>query len=108
MNNRINPHRPENEKGNSAGFFSAGHERGDVFWNFPTIGDWVHVEGHYVWDRGHPPAEAEIHPPRFLAVKRNLPEQIMIGDSSLKFATRIDIFASGDGGALMNNRYKRT
>ncbi|MBK8659193.1 MAG: hypothetical protein IPN22_10080 [Bacteroidetes bacterium] len=105
MNNPINPLRTENEAGNSAGFFTAGHERGDVLWNFPTIGDWVHVEGHYVWDRGHPPAEAEIHPPRFLAVKRHLPEQIMIGDSSLKFATRIDLFASGDGGALINNRY---
>jgi len=65
----------------------------------------VHCEGHYVWDRGHPPSEAEIHPLRFMAIKRALPERIIIGDSSVKFATRIDIFASGDGGAVMNNRY---
>ncbi len=105
MNNRINALSPYNEVGKSGGFYSAGHELGDVIWNWPGIGDWVHVEGNYVWDRGHPPSHAEIHPPRFVAVKRMLPEQILIGDSSAKFATRIDIFASGDGGALINNRF---
>lgn len=105
MNNYSNPLKSENDAGYSGGFFTKGHEPKDVFWNFPTIGDWVHVEGHYVWDRGHPPAEAEIHPPRFLAVKRKLPEQLSVGDSSLKYAVRTDIFASGDGGALLNNRF---
>jgi hypothetical protein len=105
INNRINPLRHDCDDGRSAGFYSAGHERRDVIWNWPSPADWVHVEGHYVWDRGHPPARAEIHPPRFVAIKRALPAQIMIGDSSLKFATRIDLFASGDGGALLNNRY---
>lgn len=103
--NRINPLRAENSRGRSGGFFSAGHEKGDIIWNWPSPGDWAHVEGHYVWDRGHPPARAEIHPVRFAAFKRALPEQIMIGDSSVKFATRVDIFASGDGGALLNNRF---
>ncbi len=105
MSNRVNPMRDDNDAGRSGGFFSAGHELGDVIWNWPTTGDWVHVEGHYVWDRGHPPSHAEIHPPRIVAIKRSLPEQIVIGDSSLKFATRVDIFASGDGGALVNNRF---
>jgi hypothetical protein len=105
MSNRVNPLRTANDAGRSGGFFSAGHEKGDVIWNWPSAGDWVHVEGHYVWDRGHPPSEAEIHPPRMIAIKRALPERIMIGDSSVKFAARIDIFASGDGNALVNNRF---
>lgn len=105
MSNRINPIQSLNNSGRSGGFFSAGHEKGDIIWNWPTTGDWVHVEGHYVWDRGHPPSRAEIHPARLVAIKRLLPEQITIGDSSVKFATRVDIFASGDGGALHNNRF---
>ena len=105
MANRINPIRPDNDEGRSGGFFSAGHEMGDVIWNWPGPGDWAHVEGSYVWDRGHPPSNAELHPLRFAAFRRALPERIIIGDSSVKFATRIDIFASGDGGALQNNRY---
>ena len=105
MNNWINPLQADNDAGRSGGFYSAGHEAGDVIWNWPGAGDWVHVEGTYIWDRGHPPSEAEIHPARFTALKRALPDRIIIGDSSVKFATRIDIFASGDGGALMNNRF---
>ncbi len=105
MCNKVNPLSADNDYGRSGGFFSAGHEIKDKIWNWPTIGDWVHVEGQYVWDRGHPPSETEIHPPRFVAVKRSLPEKIEIGDSSVKFATRVDIFASGDGGALYNNRF---
>ena len=88
-----------NRQGKSFGFFSAGHERRDTIWNWPTWGDWVHVEGIRVWDRGHPPAGTEIHPMRLIATRRNLPEKI-----NDKFATRIDIFASGDGGAFDNNR----
>lgn len=105
MCNAVNPLRVPNDAGQSGGFFSAGHEPKQTFWNWPGIGDWVHVEGHYVWDRGHPPSEAEIHPPRFVGIKRVLPERILIGDSSVKYATRVDIFASGDGGALINNRF---
>jgi hypothetical protein len=105
MANWINPIRADNDAGRSGGFFSAGHEMGDVIWNWPAPGDWAHVEGSYVWDRGHPPSNAELHPLRFVAFKRALPERVIIGDSSIKFATRIDIFASGDGGALQNNRY---
>ncbi len=105
MCNRVNILSADNDAGRSGGFFSAGHELGDKIWNWPSIGDWVHVEGNYIWDRGHPPSEAEIHPPRIVAIKRSLPEQVSIGDSSIKFATRVDIFASGDGGALENNRF---
>jgi hypothetical protein len=88
-----------NRQGKSCGFFSAGHERRDTIWNWPTWGDWVHVEGLRVWDRGHPPAGTEIHPMRLIATRRALPEKI-----NNKFATRIDIFASGDGGSFDNNR----
>ncbi len=105
MGNKKNPLSADNEEGRSGGFFSAGHEMGDIIWNWPATGDWAHVEGQYIWDRGHPPAETEIHPPRFIAIKRGLPERVIIGDSSVKFATRIDMFASGDGSALINNRY---
>jgi len=105
MGNAKNPLSIDNEEGRSGGFYSAGHEIGDVIWNWPTSGDWVHVEGSLIWDRGHPPSETEIHPPRFVAIKRNLPERLIIGDSSVKYATRIDLFGSGDGSALANNRY---
>jgi hypothetical protein len=105
MGNKRNPLGMDNDEGRSGGFFSAGHELGDVIWNWPGTGDWVHVEGGLIWDRGHPPAEIEIHPPRFIAIKRSLPERLIIGDSSVKYATRIDIFGSGDGSALANNRY---
>ncbi len=105
MSNKKDPLSADNEEGRSGGFFSAGHEIGDIIWNWPVAGDWAHVEGQYIWDRGHPPAETEIHPPRLVAIKRNLPERLIIGDSSVKYATRIDMFASGDGSALLNNRY---
>ncbi len=95
-----------NRRGNSCGFCSAGHERGDTIWNWPSIGDWVHVEGLWIWDRGHPPAETEIHPMRFIATRRQLPEKIRHPEKPGEYiwATRVDIFASGDGGALCNNR----
>ncbi len=92
-----------NRKGKSCGFFTAGHERRDTIWNWPTTGDWVHVEGLRVWDRGHPPAKVEIHPARLVVTQRALPDRIKT-DTSYKFATRIDVFASGDGGMFNNNR----
>jgi len=98
-----NPCSSFNRKGKSCGFFSHGHEKGDVIWNWPTLGDWVHVEGAWIWDRGHPPARTEIHPARFIAIRRHLPE-IIHSEQGDRWATRIDLFASGDGGALLNNR----
>ena len=98
---------PANSQGASAGFFSAGHQRRDVIWNWPTVGDWVHVVGRWIWDRGHTPA-TEIHPPRLVAIRRHLPEALQISQGiepgPTVVATRIDVFASGDGGALTNNR----
>src|SRR5204863_681470 len=79
MSNYVNPLRSDNNVGRSGGFFSAGHERGDIIWNWPSVGDWVHVEGNYVWDRGHPPSRAEIHPARIVVIRRELAEQISIG-----------------------------
>jgi hypothetical protein len=101
-----NPCAELNRQGKSCGFFSEGHERGDTIWNWPTIGDWVHVEGLWIWDWGHPPADAEIHPMRLIATRRHLPEKIPHPEKPDEYvwATRIDLFASGDGGALYNNR----
>ncbi|MEM7039573.1 MAG: hypothetical protein AAF570_21550, partial [Bacteroidota bacterium] len=65
-----------NRRGESCGFFSAGHQRKEAFWNWPTLGDWVHLEGQWIWDRGHPPARTEIHPIRFCAVRRKFPDRI--------------------------------
>lgn len=90
--------------GGSAGFATAGHQRGDVIWNWPTAGDWVHVEGLWIWDRGHPPAKTEIHPMRLMATRRNLPDKIVAESGDSVFATRIDIFANGDGSAFYNNQ----
>jgi hypothetical protein len=102
--NASNPLAAEMRAGNSSGFLTAGHRRGERLWTMPTIGDWVHLEGLWIWDRGHPPARTEIHPIRFMAIVRNLPDFIHDGAQDSVFATRTDIFGSGDGGAVMNNR----
>ena len=102
--NRRNPCYKLNNEGKSCGGCSQGHERMDMIWNWPTVGDWLHVEGLYVWDRGHPPANAEIHPARLMAIRRSLPARIKAIDGSDKYATRMDIYANGDGGAMNNVR----
>ena len=102
--NRGNKHAQACREGGTAGFASAGHERYEIIWNWPTAGDWVHVEGLWIWDRGHPPAKTEIHPIRFLATRRNLPDKIVSERGDSVFATRIDIYANGDGSAFYNNQ----
>ncbi|MBL4754449.1 MAG: hypothetical protein JKY52_12755 [Flavobacteriales bacterium] len=99
-----NPCSELNNAGNSAGFYTAGHQRRDRIWNWPTLGDWVHIEGLWLWDRGHPPARTEIHPARLVALRRKLPAKISVPGDKEVFATKIDIYANGDGGALNNNR----
>lgn len=103
QNNEGNPCAELNRLGKSCGFSTVGHNRGDIIWNWPTTGDWVHLEGQWIWDRGHPPAEAEIHPLRFMAVRRALVNKITTPTGE-RFATRVDIYANGDGGAFNNNR----
>lgn len=102
--NRGNKHSNVCRTGGSAGFATAGHERYDVIWNWPTAGDWVHLEGLWIWDRGHPPARTEVHPIRFLATRRNLPDKIESEKGVSVFATRIDLYANGDGSAFYNNQ----
>ena len=99
-----NPLSDANKRGDSGGFFSAGHRRRENIWNWPTLGDWVHVEGRWIWDRGHPPAQTEIHPPRLVAIRRELPTTQTLQPDRVVLATQVDIFASGDGGAFQNNR----
>lgn len=102
--NRGNKHKQACEVGGSAGYATAGHERYDIIWNWPTAGDWVHVEGLWIWDRGHPPAKTEIHPMRFMATRRNLPDKIRSEKGDSVFATRVDLYANGDGSAFYNNQ----
>jgi hypothetical protein len=102
--NKMNPCAKLNNEGKSCGGCTGGHERKDIIWQWPTTGDWTHVEGLYVWDRGHPPANAEIHPARFMAIRRYLPAKIKATDGPDKYATRMDIYANGDGGAMNNER----
>ncbi len=96
--NPSNPLKDEMCKGNSAGFISYGHKRKQPISHLPAIGDWVHLEGIYVWDRGHPPAKTEIHPIHFMLIKRRLPEIY-----NQKPSLRLDLFANGDGSAFYNN-----
>ena len=79
-----------------ATFFTSGHERKDIIWNWPTYGDWVHVEGLWVWDRSHPPEKTEIHPARFIAIRRSLPTKISI-DNSVYQQKSVN-----DGSSLLN------
>ncbi|MCF8275515.1 MAG: hypothetical protein K9J17_02180 [Flavobacteriales bacterium] len=106
--NRGNKYADVCRAGGSAGFSTAGHERYDIIWNWPTAGDWVHVEGLWIWDRGHPPAKTEIHPMRFMATRRNLPDKILSEKGDSVFATRVDLYASGDGSAFYNNQDTNT
>lgn len=101
--NSGNPLTPLCTKGDSGGFYSAGHTRGTEFWNWPNSGDHVHIEGMWIWDRAHPPAHTEIHPPRLIAIQRHLPELVTPVDHQM-LATRVDVFASGDDNAFHNNR----
>ena len=104
-----NPCSAANRRGDSCGFASAGHKRGQEIWNFPTEGDHVHIEGSWIWDRGHPPADTEIHSPRLLVVRRKLPDIIVANGSPLRISpanfvsTRADVFANGDGNVFANN-----
>jgi hypothetical protein len=104
--NSGNPFTPPNKAGQSGGFFSAGHQRGQMLSFWPTPGDRVHAEGLWVWDRGHPPALTEIHPPRLVATQRHLLSTVNPDPSkfALSWSTEIDVFASGDTGAYHNNR----
>ena len=102
--NKGNKHTAACEVGGTAGYSTVGHERYDVIWNWPTAGDWVHVEGLWIWDRGHPPAKTEIHPMRFMATRRNLPAKIVSEKGDSVFATRVDLYANGDGSAFYNNQ----
>lgn len=104
-----NPAAAASRRGDSFGFYTAGHERREVIWNWPTANDWVHVEGVWVFDRGHiNPVRTEIHPPHFVAVKRDLPDRFEPKPTELPgqfvFATRADIFANGDGNIVWNNK----
>jgi hypothetical protein len=101
-----NPCAEANRRGESCGFFSAGHQRREVIWNWPSMGDWVHCEGVWIWDRGHPPARTELHPLRLCATRRAMRAYVPATASGRDsvHAMQIDIFASGDGGALYNNR----
>lgn len=96
--NSTNPFKEPMCKGNSAGFISYGHLRKQPIEHWPSIGDWVHLEGIYVWDRGHPPAKTEIHPIFFMLIKRRMPTLF-----NQKKALRLDLFANGDGSAFYNN-----
>lgn len=103
----------QNKQGKSFGFFSEGHEAKDIIWNWPTPGDWVHVEGIWIWDRGHS-IKTEMHPPHLVAIQRNAPvsfnlnnanEPIINNDPSDKYiATRCDIYASADGSTHWNTK----
>jgi hypothetical protein len=95
-----NPCTAANEIGNSCGFYTDGHKRRQPIWNFPTIDDHVTVIGNWIWDRGHPPAKTEIHPPRLVVVERKLP---VVEPAHALLATRADVLANGDGGALIRS-----
>ncbi|MGB7201399.1 MAG: RICIN domain-containing protein [Pyrinomonadaceae bacterium] len=102
-----NPASAASIRGDSFGFYTAGHKLRDPIWNWPTNNDWVHVEGIWIFDRGHEPARTEIHPPHFVAVKRDLPDKFeprQAQPGQFVFATRADIFANGDGNIVWNNK----
>lgn len=109
-----NPATANNRYGSSYGFFSAGHNSKDEIWNWPADGDRIHTEGLWIWERGHPPAHTEIHPAHFVAVQRKHPVSFILDATTNPvirnqpddrfIATRVDVFASGDGGPMFNTK----
>ncbi|MFN8359377.1 MAG: hypothetical protein U0264_05620 [Candidatus Kapaibacterium sp.] len=108
-----NPAAQSNIKGNSFGFYSKGHKRKDVIWNWAVPNDRVHVEGIWIWERGHLPSHTEIHPPHFIAIERSLPVSFNVVGNSAQinnlptdqfYGTRIDIFADADGSTMWNKK----
>jgi hypothetical protein len=112
-----NPAAASNKLGNSYGFFSSGHKKRDIIWNWPTPGDSVHIEGMWIWERAHLPPHTEIHPPHFIAIKRHLPvsfnpvgesAQINNDPTDKYIGTRIDVFATADGSAMWNTKGEKS
>lgn len=103
-NRDVNPASAASIRGDSFGFYSAGHRRRDPIWNWPTTDDWVHVEGVWIFDRGHEPVVTEIHPPHFVAVRRSLPDKFEPEPGKFFIATRADLYANGDGNIVWNNK----
>ncbi len=109
-----NPATAVTRYGKSFGFFTAGHVNKDLLWNWPANGDHVHVEGLWIWERAHQPVHTEIHPAHFVAVQRKLPVSFIYDASNRPvirnqgddkyIATRVDVFASGDGNPQFNNK----
>lgn len=108
-----NPAILANKVGNSFGFFSEGHQRNQLIWNWPTAGDSIYVEGMWIWERGHGKPHTEIHPPHFIAIKRHLPISFNKIGGTAKinnniddqyYGQKVDVFASADGSAMWNSK----
>jgi hypothetical protein len=99
---------------NELGRIEVEWERGSFpSWALPAQGDWVHVEGAYIFDCGHPDFRTEMHPPRLVMTLRDAAKDTYAGAfgprpgwaSTLPGlgtlpvqTTRADLFASSDGG----------
>jgi hypothetical protein len=99
---------------NELGRIEVEWERGSFpSWALPAQGDWVHVEGAYIFDCGHPDFRTEMHPPRLVMALRDAAKDTYAGAfgprpgwaSTLPGlgtlpvqTTRADLFASSDGG----------
>ncbi len=108
-----NPARPFNVYGNSFGFFSEGHKRNNIIWNWPSPGDSIYIEGMWIWERGHGVPHTEIHPPHFVATKRHIPISFNITNNLAVinnqpqdqfYGQRVDVFASADGSTMWNTK----
>lgn len=64
------------------------------FWPAPR--DRVWMKGRWIFDCGHPPYHAEIHPPKFTAFTRTEPV-IFKGDKAPVFANKTIMFSGNDG-----------
>ncbi len=64
------------------------------FW--PAPGDRVWMKGRWIFDCGHPPYHAEIHPPKFTAFTRTEPV-IFTGDKIPVLANKTVMFSGNDG-----------
>jgi hypothetical protein len=86
-------------------------------WAWPNIGDRVHVEGFWIFDCGHEPFRAEIHPAWMVVTYRNAMQSNMARGSNRKGAvaalgpddrdmgrvSRADVFISSFGGEAVDN-----
>lgn len=73
-------------------------------WAWPSAGDRVWFDGHFIYDCGHPSGglyRSEIHPPRAVAAMRNQTGTLPGSGTTPVPVTAVDLYVHGRGGYVL-------